>query len=376
MKVASIDLTNFKRFGDLHIDVRNSLTNDVADQFLLLGDNGTGKTTVLQAVALCLSLASWRTRTIEVFDWLGWVPGRYERWGRPVVKLEVHFSQQEIDATIEAARRWFNWHRGRGPKHEFVEPGKSQVVHLALDGEHYSASSSLKGPSPEVGRPSPEVLQFRGRWYAAQLLNTDLGARDLFDDLPGIFWFDQLRNLATPPDLSGENGEIESPGRVSYQVGVARLRQHLNRWQLNRLTRGPGRRDFLGDLENSYKRIFPGRSFSMPEPMYRAGVPSPEDYYFIINDGNRSYDIEEMSAGEQSVFPMLYEFVRQQIRNSIVLIDEIDLNLHPPLAQALLAALPSLGVRSQFLLTTHSEAISTVFSREQTYRLPGGRLCL
>jgi predicted ATP-dependent endonuclease of OLD family len=114
----------------------------------------------------------------------------------------------------------------------------------------------------------------------------------------------------------------------------------------------------------------------MPEPMYRSGVPSPEDFYFIINDGNRAYDIEEMSAGEQAVFPILYEFVRQRIRNSIVLIDEVDLNLHPPLAQAFLAALPVIGPNCQFLLTTHSEAVTSVVSPEQIYRLPGGRLCL
>ncbi len=58
MKIASISLVNFKRFANLHIEIRNSLVKDVADQFLFLGDNGTGKTTVLQAVALCLSLAS------------------------------------------------------------------------------------------------------------------------------------------------------------------------------------------------------------------------------------------------------------------------------------------------------------------------------
>ena len=81
MKIASIDLANFKRFANLHIEIRNSLTKDVADQFLLLGDNGTGKTTVLQAVAFCLSLASWRTEECQGVDWLGWVPGRYERWG-------------------------------------------------------------------------------------------------------------------------------------------------------------------------------------------------------------------------------------------------------------------------------------------------------
>jgi predicted ATP-binding protein involved in virulence len=83
-----------------------------------------------------------------------------------------------------------------------------------------------------------------------------------------------------------------------------------------------------------------------------------------------------MSAGEQAVFPMLYEFVRQQIRSSVVLVDEIDLNLHPPLAQSLLSALPVLGPRCQFLLTTHSESISTTFSPHQIHRLRGGRLCL
>ena len=67
MKVASIRLQNFKRFEDLEIELRNSLTGDVADRFLLLGDNGTGKTTVLQAIALCLSLASWAPGVSETF---------------------------------------------------------------------------------------------------------------------------------------------------------------------------------------------------------------------------------------------------------------------------------------------------------------------
>jgi len=138
----------------------------------------------------------------------------------------------------------------------------------------------------------------------------------------------------------------------------------------------PHTRDFLGELEALYRRVFPGRTFEPPEPMYQNGLPTPADYYFVLSDGTRSYDLEEMSAGEQSVFPLLYEFVRQQIRNSVVLIDEVDLNLHPPLAQAVLSSLPSMGPQCQFLLTTHSEAISTVVSEAQTYRLEGGRLCL
>jgi hypothetical protein len=369
MKVASIHLTNFKRFGDLRIEMRNSLTEDVADQFLILGDNGTGKTTVLQAVALCLSLACKQTRSVKDFSWPGWLPARYERWGKPSVELEVHFTKDEIEATHEAARRWFEsskeTHSGKG----FISPGKSESVRLKLDGER-----SAGGPSRDA--LSEDLLQFRGRWYASKLLETDPGARDLFVRLPGVFWFDQFRTLATTPAPSADQSETNGADHGTYEVGVARFRQHLNRWQPSHLVRKPDQRDYLQDLENSYKRIFPGRSFDPPEPMYRGGIPSPKDYYFMINDGNRNYDIEEMSAGEQAVFPMLYEFVRQQIRNSVVLIDEIDLNLHPSVAQWLLSALPALGPGCQFLLTTHSEAISSVVSSYQIHRLPGGRLCL
>jgi predicted ATPase len=134
--------------------------------------------------------------------------------------------------------------------------------------------------------------------------------------------------------------------------------------------------DYLLELENLYKKIFLERSFSDPEPMFRGGVPSPTDYYFMLSDGNRSYDIEEMSAGEQAVFLMLYEFVRQRIRNSIVLIDEIDLNLHPPVAQGVLANLPRIGSQCQFIFTTHSRVVSGAVSPHEIYRLAGGRPCL
>ena len=370
MKIARIEIENFKRFDRVDIPIRNGMTKEVAEQFLILGDNGTGKTTLLQAVGLCLSMVSRRIRRLEEFDWLGWLPGRYGRWGTPRIEMEVHFTDDEIAATREAARRWYDLHQ---PEGDFRKPGDSSVVRVTLEGTRYSTAGE-----------EDELYQFRGRAYAAAILRHDPSARDLFDNLPGIFWFDQFRNLATPPDdpeqrNAGNADEPEMTGRVSFEVGVTRLREHLTKWQLGRFLNG-GRpdhqHDFLLELENLFKKVFPGRSFAAPEPMYRGGTPTPSDYYFMLSDGHRVYDIREMSAGEQSVFPMLYEFVRQQIRNSVVLIDEVDLNLHPPLAQALLQALPAMGPRCQFLLTTHSRAISSVMSPEQVYRLDGGKLCL
>ena len=119
MKIAHVRITNFKRFDQIEIPIRNSLTKDIADQFLILGDNGTGKTTVLQAVGLCLSMASHRIRRVDEFDWLGWLPGRYGMWGTPEIEIEVHFTDKEIEATREAARRWFELWR---PSGDFREP--------------------------------------------------------------------------------------------------------------------------------------------------------------------------------------------------------------------------------------------------------------
>jgi len=370
LKVERVTLKNFKRFGSLTIEIKNQALDEVADQFLILGDNGTGKTTVFQAIALCLSMAARRTASVESFDWLGWVPGRYRRWGTPQVELTAHFTTDEIEATAEAARRWWESRSEEVRRGSFVEPGRSTTVNLRLDGEQFRNDPA-------------ELHQFRGRSYAASLLRTDPTARDLFPRLPGVFWFDQFRNLATPQEeRDGERNsspEHQPTSRISFDVGVARLRGYLNKWKLERIRRGPPgrpRHDYVLELENVYQRIFPGHSFSDPEPMFWGGVPSPSDYYFMIHDGSRTYDLEEMSAGEQSVFPILYEFVRQQIKNSVVLIDEIDLNLHPPLAQTLVSQLPQIGPNCQFIYTTHSEAVSSVVSPEQIYRLPGGRLCL
>lgn len=104
--------------------------------------------------------------------------------------------------------------------------------------------------------------------------------------------------------------------------------------------------------------------------------PTQMNIYFTLYDGYRTYDILEMSVGEQAVFPMLYEIVRQQISYSIVLVDEIDLNLHPLAAQLLVNQLPKISPACQFIFTNHSEAVNDVIGKEETYRLLGGSLCL
>lgn len=73
-------------------------------------------------------------------------------------------------------------------------------------------------------------------------------------------------------------------------------------------------------LEDALATVFPGTGFIGIMP--RGGVTSPrsKDFYFLIDRDGRVYDLAEMSSGEQAVFPLVYEFVRLDIKRSVVLI--------------------------------------------------------
>lgn len=365
MKIESISIQNFKLFENVKISFKNKTLEEVSNRFMVLGDNSTGKTTLLQAIALPLALATQQIQSLSDFDWLGFLPSRLWKWGTPRIQLEVSFEDEEIKATQEMARKWYTVQPAEFQSgYPFIEPGNSRLVQLTLNGDYWKA-----------GRHRAEQLQFMGRYYAQKLLKIDSSVRSQFSKLPGIFWFDQYRNFfLTPPSEKGGNGCFDNRSGVFEKSGVALLRQYLIQWK-HRQETGHSTNHLMA-LENLYSSIFPGRTFAGLE--YEPSIESPteEESYFVINDGHHTYDIVEMSAGEQAVLPILYEFIRQQIAYSVVLIDEIDLNLHPPVATSLVRLLPKMSPTSQFIFTTHSEAVNNVISEDNTHRLPGGSLCL
>jgi energy-coupling factor transporter ATP-binding protein EcfA2 len=365
MKLRRCTIENFKKFAPpgIELDFRNTALDTVADRYLILGDNASGKTTVLQAIALALSLAQRKIPDVQSFRWTGWAADRFFVHGDPVVELEVEFDEDEIAATREAARRWWDIRNPTDPA-RYQEPGDSRTVTLRLEGARVRTK----------GHPN-EMLQFQGRSYVAAAAKNDSALRALFPRLPGVFWYDQFRNIALSGAREPAGREQSSDVDPQFVVGVARLDNILKVWHRNRERRGPHpERDFLGELEKLFSAAFPGRSFAGVEPIFDG--PTPTDERFVLSNGERTYALGEMSAGEQSIFPILFEFVRQQIHRSVVLIDEIDLNLHPPLAQTLLGLLPRLGENNQFLFTTHARAVSTLVSPHTIHRLNEGHLCL
>lgn len=65
---------------------------------------------------VALALATRQIQRVTDFDWLGFLPGRYQRWGARQIELEVLFTDEEIAATRALFRRWVQ-----------VQPERSQM---------------------------------------------------------------------------------------------------------------------------------------------------------------------------------------------------------------------------------------------------------
>ncbi len=355
MKVSSLTLENYKRFRERVLNFRDAETGLAKDLIVLVGKNGAGKSSVLQAIAAMLGPATGRLKKGPGdLDWPGFEWSLVNKaWQRPLsIQMEVCFSNDEVGATRDYFDRTY-----LAGKPDAIRPGTSSVIRLRLDPE----SQQVRAGS------HAEFYQFRGRDYARIILNHSPEGFALFKRVGSVFWYTEHRttNSLTPPE---ENGQ-----ELSFTTDLLRRRLSDLVQFHERIKRGErplrlGERDLFAELEKAYRTVFPTRRLDGP-------VPRAEIYdvlaepWFNLYDGYRLYEIGEMSGGERAIFPILFDFANWNIHNSVILIDELELHLHPPLQQSLLLALRSLGENNQFIVTTHSDAVAAVTPEESLYRL-------
>lgn len=363
MKIKNLLLRNYKKFNQWE----QSFCEDGVphDMILIVGNNGSGKSSILQSIAMIVGAAVKPFTKPSGLDYPGFRWNNIQRGRMPVeIKVTLQFSDEEIEATRQFSASLAQ----KFPEKQFHLPGKNREVQVWLDYvEDKIIANTLAG-----------FLQTKGYQYALQLSKFEQNFDRLFKQV-GSFYLYHEQRTAVSIDASKLIGDTSGNGENKVvDVDENLLKEQLFKWfifhqNIINTQRGfelrEGQRDLFFELERRYQLLFRGHSFKGFAPKM-----SPDQFFdteqdFWLYDGINDYEFSEMSGGERAIFPMLIDFANRNINNSIIIIDEVELHLHPPLQQALIRALPLLGSNNQFILTTHSDDVASMFSESQIIRL-------
>lgn len=135
MKLRHVHIENFKGLKLLDMPLVSEKGTEPRRLTCLIGDNGSGKTTALQAIALTLSLATRRTRLPADFRWHGFLPERVASQGPTFVELTVDLDQEEIKLNQALFREWYDAQSSDWKQtHRVLEPSDHREVRLVYDG--------------------------------------------------------------------------------------------------------------------------------------------------------------------------------------------------------------------------------------------------
>ncbi|MDR1171438.1 MAG: AAA family ATPase [Bacteroidales bacterium] len=355
MKIRDISVRNYKKFV-----VQKTLSfcnseGEVNDMTLLIGNNGSGKTSILQAmVALMAPLVRDRFDASAI-NWNGYEYRLLQTGQLPVdIRASISFDERELKAAQNYAKQL----KDKGVPLTAMPSDKRQVS-LSFDYEHCKTN---------VSGGAGSLSQFYGYQYAKQLAAYTVDKSKLFEEAGNIFWYTDQRNSFDTNTLFDTENELNQIDSIRTFLANA-YSFHLAIEQKKRALR-PGEFDYYEKIAHLYHRVFHDRSFVGASPRFDVYEKSQAPDFFL-SDGEHQYEISEMSAGERAIFPVLMDFARYNINHSIIIIDEIELHLHAPLQQAFVRALPKLGHNNQFILTSHSDNVVVMFdeSENQIIRL-------
>lgn len=357
MKIDTIHIQNYRCFRDLNISLEKHMT-------LFVGKNGAGKSTILDAVTVAASaflcgMEGGISRNIQKED------ARYEFY-----EMEGVVDAQHQFPVIIAANGECDGEDGIVWTRSLNSAGGKTTIKDARDliGIAEQMQKRVMEGSTETVLP---VLSYygTGRLYAQKKEKRDLKTLQKFSRQAGYLdcmvaesnekmmlnWFEKmtLKSLQNQ-QKTGKAGNI--PQLVAVEDAVCKCFEKIH---------GCGKAEISFDLDTHRLMI---------------------EYEDENGERNR-FALNEMSDGYKNTLSMIGDIAyRMAVLNpqlgmavlvetpGIVLIDEIDLHLHPEWQQTILGDLQSIFPRVQFLVTSHAPAVIHSVRRENIRVLDRGQV--
>ena len=345
MRIDCLRLKNFKGFKERELLFHPQFN-------LVVGENGTGKTSLLDA--LSIAAGSW---------FLG-IPGVDTR----------HIRQEEVRLEAFEAEAVTTW-ESQYPCIVEVDAyvlGKALTWHSARQGPDTSITETRQQEIKSIAAESSRAVR-EGKPVALPLI-AYYGTGRLWD-IPR-----KQAQVSEPPTIGSKKGESRLDGyktSVNPRLSVRALTLWIARQSWLAFQQGGVETNTYQAVRRALLSCVPGAEnlhfdAKLGEVVvrFRNGVHQP---FMNLSDGQRSMLalVGDLAQKAATLNPHLGEHVLEET-NGLVLIDELDLHLHPTWQRHVIEDLRNTFPKLQFICTTHSPfLIQSLRSGEELLMLEG-----
>lgn len=373
---------------------------NVGDAILIAGDNGSGKSCVLDAIRLLKSsYAGYRAKNEleQFFNELGINYRDTSEWSRlffqtnlPIhIEADIRITPNQVDFIRNNAREILTRHSTEttiSGQMTYVIPGANgtsgsfnsasareqiacqiEIVHqdiiAAISEGTYSAQLTID-PMCQIKTSKSPVLELIFANYDPQ----ELGIIE-YHGATRTYPRSRIGGINLNPSDSRERmaqhalyNTNNKYGQIKEEVAVSYIKDLL----LGQSKPDPKPHQLMDTLSELFEKFVPGKSFKGPEIDRFGNIAFP-----VQLDSGGSHDIDDLSSGEKEI---VYGYLRVRNlspRNSIIMLDEPELHLNPRAISGLAEFYrKNLGraLGNQIWLTTHSDVFlrDAVGTREFT----------
>ena len=355
MRLKNIKISNYRCFKEAEIDFDDHIT-------LVVGKNGAGKTAILDAVA------------VSVSTFLLGIDGGVSR---SILKDDARYEFHDLNGTID-------------PQHQF--PVSIESTGDCLNQQNVKWIRSLNSESGKTTIKDAGELTGLAKKAQNQIMTGD---KSLV--LPLISYYGTGRLYAQKKEKRNLKSLTEFKRQVGYvdcMAAESNEKLMLNWFQIQTLKslqeqQKTGILDkpmLLKTVEKAICKCFERISGSKNTRVFFDLDTHKLVLEFENEDGNaQKFAMDEMSDGYKNTLSMIGDIAyRMAVLNpvlgnmvlektpGVILIDEIDLHLHPQWQQTILSDLNAIFPNIQFIVSSHAPAVINSVPREQIRILDKG----